>query len=338
LTLAAVAGAQPDSGRLRAYFIDVEGGQATLVVAPSGESLLIDAGWEDERDAIRIEQAAKTAGVRRIDALLVSHYHRDHAGGVAGLARRLPVVNLYDHGENTENYKGASEVLAANRAALANSKRHIVKPGDKIPIAGLDVVVITSAGKRIEAPLKGAGEQNAACGNEKPQKDEKSENAASVGILIQFGKFRMLDLTDVLFNQELDLMCPVNRIGTADLFVVLHHGKDTSNSATLLRAVRPKVAIMNNGETKGGSPAVFDILRASPGFQDLWQLHYSQTAAERNSEERFLSNPQGTCAGFGIEVVAERDGSFVVRNQRNRYEKSYRPANAPAAAPASSPR
>ena len=327
LALASTVFAQGGSAPLRIYFIDVEGGQATLLLAPGGGTLLIDAGWEEERDARRIEKVAKAAGVTSIDALIVSHYHRDHAGGVAGLAGRLRIANVYDHGEITENYKGSAEILAANRMALAGTRRHVVKPGDKVPVRGLEVSVITSAGKRIDAPLKGAGARNPACGSESPQKEEHSENAASIGLMVQFGKFKMLDLTDVLFNQELDLVCPMNRVGTAGLMVVSHHGKDTSNSATLVRAVHPLAAVMNNSETKGGSPAVFDILRGSPGFQDLWQLHYSRAAEQRNTADALIANPRGTCEGFGLEATAEKNGAFRIRNSRNGNEKLYPASN-----------
>lgn len=321
--LSGTALAAPASPSLRIYFIDVEGGQSTLVVAPTGEALLIDAGWEDTRDAGRIAATARAAGVTAIDALLVTHFHRDHAGGVANLAGRLPIRAVYDHGENSENYKGSAEVMAAYRTATAGMRHTVPRPGDKIPIRGIDITVITAGGKRIDTPLPHAGARNEVCGAENRKPDEQSENASSIGILVQFGNFRMLDLSDVLWNQELDLMCPVNRIGPAGLLVVSHHGKDTSNSGTLIRAVHPRVAIMDNSESKGGSPATFGILRNSPGFEDLWQLHYSIAAGNRNTPEKFIANPQGVCNGSGIQVVAAKDGSFRVINERSHLEKMY---------------
>ncbi|HWB87487.1 MAG TPA: MBL fold metallo-hydrolase [Bryobacteraceae bacterium] len=317
------AGAKP----LRVYFVDVEGGQATLVAAPSGDVLLIDTGWNDERDARRIEETAHAAGITAIDALLITHFHRDHAGGVAGLAALLPIRTVFDHGEDTENYKGSPEIMSAYRKAIPEARRKVVHPGDKIPIRGLDISVITSGGQRITSPLPGAGARNPVCGTESRKPDEHTENAQSVGVLIEFGKFRMLDLGDLLWNQELDLMCPLNPIGQADLLVVSHHGKDTSNSATLIHAVHPRAALMDNSETKGGSPAVFDILRSSPGFQDLWQLHYSIAAGARNAGEKFIANPHGTCHGSAIEVTAERDGSFRVTNEGNHFQKTYGPTD-----------
>jgi competence protein ComEC len=322
VTGATLAWAGPST--LRVYFVDVEGGQATLIVAPSGDVLLVDAGWDDTRDAGRIAEAARAAGIRAIDALLITHFHRDHAGGVAGLAARLPIRAVFDHGENTENYKGAEEIMARYKSAIQGARHNVAHAGDRLPIRGLDVRVVTSGGDWIKTPLPGGGSQNAACGEHR-KPDEHSENAASVGILLQFGKFRMLDLADLLWNQELDLMCPVNPIGRADLLVVSHHGKGTSNSAALIRGTHARVAIMNNSETKGGSPEVFDILHGAPELQNLWQLHYSVEAGSRNAGETFIANPRGTCHGYGIQVTAESDGSFRVINEGSPFQKSYRP-------------
>jgi beta-lactamase superfamily II metal-dependent hydrolase len=325
LLFAGLATGQSAGGSLRIYSIDVEGGQSTLLAAPSGETLLIDAGWEGRRDAERIAATARRAGVRRIDALLVTHFHRDHAGGVAALASMLPIAAVYDNGANVENFKGAAELMDGYRKALSGVRRTTVRPGDKIPVGGLDITVITAGGKRIESPLAGAGAPNPVCGNEPRKADEHSENEASIGVLIRFGKFRMLDMADLLWNQEIDLMCPVNRIGTADLLIVPHHGKDTSNSATITHALHARAALMNNGETKGGSPDTFDILRRSPGLEDLWQLHYSTAAAAKNSEERLIANARGTCGGYGIDITAQPDGGFRVRNSGTGYEKTYSP-------------
>jgi len=315
--------AQAPPGSLRLYFVDVEGGQATLAVTPSGEALLIDAGWDDA-DAARIAETARAAGVARIDALLVTHFHRDHAGGVAALAARMPIRSVYDHGENTERYKGSEELMAAYRKSLAGAKHTVVHPGDRLRVGGLEVMVITAGGKRIDKPLAGAGAANAVGGREARKPDEHTENEQSIGVLLRFGTFRMLDMADLLWNQELDLMCPVNRIGTADLLVVEHHGKDTSNSAAMIHAVRARAAIMNDGENKGGSPATFDVLRAAPGLHDLWELHYSAPAGNKNVEERLIANPRGPCKRYGITVTAGRDGSFRVVNERNHFQKEYR--------------
>src|SRR5215472_1930787 len=171
--------------------VDVEGGQATLFAVPGGQSLLVDTGWPDfnHRDAGRIATAAKKAGIKRIDYLLITHYHRDHVGGVQALAKLLPIVNFVDHGEQTETGKDA-EVLFNEYQAFRDKGNHIlVKPGDSIPIKGLDVKVLAAGGRVISSPLPGAGQPNAACGAQRPPADE-SENGQSVGVLISYGDFR----------------------------------------------------------------------------------------------------------------------------------------------------
>jgi competence protein ComEC len=311
--------------RLEIHAIDVEGGQATLVISPSGESLLIDTGWPgfDGRDAARIQSAMKQAGVSRIDYLLVTHYHTDHIGGVPALAARVPIGTFVDHGPTVE-----SSADAGYTAYLETRKagKHLqVKPGDKIPLAGLDVTVVSSAGATIRSPLAGGGTPNSLCANHKPQPDDASENARSVGIVLAYGAFRMADFGDLTWNKEHDLACPSNQIGAVDLYVVTHHGSEASGPPALVHALRPRVAIMNNGATKGGSPAAWRIVRNSPGLQDFWQLH-TATAAGRdaNTAEPFIANMDETTA-HTIKVSATEDGSFTVTNSRNSTTRTYGP-------------
>ena len=218
--------ALPAAKTLDFYFVDVEGGQATLVVLPSKQALLVDTGWPglNMRDATRIAAAAKRAGVKQIDYLVVTHYHSDHVGGVPQLVAKLPVRTFVDHGESVEH--GENEDRLYNRYVKARETgQHLqVKPGDKIPMKGLEVTVLTSAGQGIGSPLAGAGQPNPACAATKPLENDASENAQSVGILIQYGNFRMIDLGDLTWNKENELVCPVNKIGTVDLHLTTHHG------------------------------------------------------------------------------------------------------------------
>jgi beta-lactamase superfamily II metal-dependent hydrolase len=315
----------PGGKRLQIHAIDVEGGQATLVVSPSGESLLIDTGWPgfDGRDAARIQDAMKQAGVSRVDYLLVTHYHTDHIGGVPALAARVPIGTFVDHGPTVE-----SPTDARYTAYLETRKagKHLqVKPGDKIPLTGLDVTVVSAAGDTIRSPLAGGGNSNALCANHKPQQDDASENARSVGIVIAYGAFRMADLGDLTWNKEHDLACPSNQVGVVDLYVVTHHGTETSGPPALVHALRPRVAIMNNGATKGGSPAAWHIVRDSPGLQDFWQLHTAIAGGrDANTAEQFIANVDETTA-HSIKVSATDDGSFTVTNSRNNTTKTYGP-------------
>jgi beta-lactamase superfamily II metal-dependent hydrolase len=316
----------PAAKNLEIYSIDVEGGQATLVVSPAGESLLVDTGWggHNKRDAERIAAAAKAAGVKKIDYLVITHYHADHVGGIGQLAEKLPIRNFVDHGPSVENDK-ASQVLFNEYAAFRAKGTHIeVKPGDTIPIKGLDVKVLSAVGKLIDAPLPGAGQPNPACASFTALPEDKTENAQSVGILISYGSFRMIDLGDLTWNKEKELVCPVNKIGKVDLYLVSHHGTESSGSPQLLQALNPKAALMNDGAKKGGSPVAWQTIHDAPGTPDIWQLHFAVAGGkEHNSADPFISNVDEICEGKWIRVDAQKDGSFKIYNSRNKYEKAY---------------
>jgi competence protein ComEC len=330
LVVACVLNAQGTTGgKLRVYFIDVEGGQSTLFVTPAGKSLLIDAGWPDNnfRDADRIVAAAKSAGLSRIDYVLITHYHDDHVGGVPQLVQRIPVGAFFIHGPNRELDHGATERdYAAFQKVLADGKaKEIVpKPGDRLPIEGMDVTVISADGKVIQKALPGAGEPNTFCKQSEIRPPDQTENARSLGVLIRFGKLKILDLGDLTWDKERDLMCPDNRLGKVDVLVVSHHGWNQSSSPALVDAIHSRVAIMDNGAKKGGSIPVLDTVRAAPGLEALWQIHYSdEGGVTHNTQSEYIANLDGPDAGHDIELTASPDGSFTVHNGRTGTEKAY---------------
>jgi beta-lactamase superfamily II metal-dependent hydrolase len=290
--------------------------------------MLIDTGWAgfNNRDAERIAAAAKSVGVKKIDWLVVTHYHSDHVGGVPQLAAKMPIGTFVDHGATTESGKNA-DVLWNAYIDFRNKGKHLeVKAGDTIPVKGLDIKVLAAAGQGITVPLPGAGGQNPLCASFKPKAEDKSENARSVGMLITYGKFRIIDLGDLTWNKESELVCPENRIGTIDVYLTTHHGLSQSNPEVIVHALHPRVAIMNNGAKKGGSPETWQIVRKSPGLIDLWQLHYSIAGGkENNSPDSFIANVDDPCEGKWIKLVAQQDGTFTVTNSRNKYEKTYKP-------------
>jgi len=314
---------------LQIFFIDVEGGQATLFVTPSGQSMLIDTGWPgfDGRDAKRIVATAKAAGLKKIDYVVITHYHTDHVGGVPELVKRFKVGTFVDHGPNQEDSDVTRKDLAAYQKAIAHEKRMVVKPGDTIPVEGVQVQVLTSAGEHIAKPLESGGQENEFCSSEPKPEDDATENARSVGVLVTFGIFRVLDLGDLTKKKELELMCPVNPIGKIDLLVVSHHGWNQSSTAAFVHALHPRVAIMDNGARKGGSPPAWQTVHDSPGLEDLWQLHTSvEGGKEHNVADDFIANTgEGDQdKGNSIHVVAGWDGIFTVVNTRNNFEKTYR--------------
>jgi beta-lactamase superfamily II metal-dependent hydrolase len=313
------------AGTLDIYFVDVEGGQATLMVTPRGESVLVDAGWPtaDKRDARRIAAAAKKAGISRIDYLVVTHYHLDHVGGVEQLAETIPVGTFVDHGPNTETGANAEKLNESYRRAVAKGKHLVVKPGDRLPVKGANIRVVAARGEAIAKPLKGGG-ANAACSGVEQKKPDTTENARSVGIMVELGEFRFVDLGDLTWNKELELACPENRLGQVDVYLTTHHGMDASGPAALVHALRPRVAIMNNGAKKGGSPAAWQVVKNSPGLEDFWQVHYAVAGGkENNTAEDHIANLEEKCEGMGLKVSANRDGSFTVENERNGLKKSY---------------
>ena len=336
------------------YVVDVEGGNATLFVAPSGESLLIDTGNGGQaaaRDADRIMAAATDAGLGRIDHLITTHYHGDHFGALSELAGRIPIANFIDHGANTQPNAAADEFLENVYPTLhARSKHTIVEPGDRVAMQGVDIRIVASAGQPIRDVLRGGGQRNPLCAAHQPKDPDPSENAQSVGSHFTFGRFRALHLGDLTWNKEFELVCPSNLLGSVDLFIVTHHGQPTSNPPVLVHAIAPRVAIMNNGTRKGGQPDAMRVLFSSPGLEDLWQLHFSLLSGQEYTVPGlFIANTTDESSGsipiepiappapgagaapppahngpaFWIKVAARDDGSFTVTNARNGFSKTY---------------
>ncbi len=359
MALAVQAGADRVAAQTRTtldiYVVDVEGGNATLYVAPSGESVLIDTGNvapdAAKRDAGRIMAAARDARLTQIDHLITTHWHGDHFGGMVELAKQIPIRDFIDHGPNIQPVAAFDEFFAKTYPALyGNAKHTIAKPGDVVPVSGLDWRIVSSAGQVLKTPLAGAGAANPSCAGFKPQPVDTTENAQSVGSIIAFGKFRVAQLGDLTWNKEFDLMCPNNPVGTVDLFVVSHHGLNISNSEALVHGIRPRVAIMNNGTRKGGFPEPMKIIHTSPGLEDLWQIHFSQLSGQEYTVPgMFIANlldepsaampvapiaapapgtnappaPAHNGPAFWIKVSAQPDGTFTVTNARNGFSKTY---------------
>jgi beta-lactamase superfamily II metal-dependent hydrolase len=358
LTLPSVNAQRPAATPLTVYVIDVEGGNATLFVSPSGESLLFDTGnggAAAARDADRIVAAMKDAGLSRIDHLATTHYHGDHIGGLPELATRVPIAHFIDHGPNVQPGAAIDAVMERYAQLHGKVKHTVAKAGERIPIGGVDVRVVTSAGGMIQTPLPGAGAANPHCAAFTPhtvnpvsgQPVGNTEDEQSLGSHVTFGRFRAAYLGDLTWNKEFDLMCPNNRLGTVDVFFVSRHGQPSSNSEALVHALRPRVIVMNNGPRKGGQPDAMKVLLSAPRLENLWQIHFSVLGGQEYTVPGlFVANldqetvpvaPQAPAAAGApapaaashdgaahwIKVAAQRDGSFTVTNSRNGFSRTY---------------
>ena len=326
LPLALAAASRP----LQVYFIDVEGGQSTLFVSPSGKSMLVDTGWPDHdgRDAKRILAAAHDAGIHQIDDLLITHYHVDHVGGVPQLAALIPIGNFIDHGQSVETKPRAAAPYQAYLKVRANGRHILARPGMQIPIQGMRVTVLAAAGKDISHSLPGGGESNPNCTAQEPSKLDRSENAQSIGVLVKYGKFRMIDLGDLpSWPGEHGLVCPKNRLGKVEVYLTTQHAYAESGAAFLVDALRPIVAIADNGSHKGGDPEAFQVIQHSPGLEGFWDLHYSDSADKNlNAQPPYIANlTDKPDHGYWIKLTARSDGTFTVTNQRNGESKTYHP-------------
>jgi competence protein ComEC len=344
------------------YLIDVEGGNAQLWVLPSGESVLIDSGNGGAgaaRDAARIMAAAKAAGVSQIDHLITTHFHGDHVGGLPELAMHIPIREFIDHGPNVQPGAPIDAVMQQYAQLYGKAKHTIAKPGDRIPVNGLEWRIVSAGGAIIKTPLSGGGAPNPYCATFTKHETNpvsggpvgNTEDEQSVGSHVTFGKFRVLYLGDFTWNQEFDLNCPANRIGTVDLFIASRHGQPSSNSEALVHAVRPRVILMNDGPRKGGQPQAMKILLTSPRLEDLWAIHFSELGGQEYTVPGlFIANtfddqqtaipivpmtppargaqgpppPSHNGAAHWIKVSAQTDGTFTVTNERNGFSKTYR--------------
>jgi competence protein ComEC len=314
------------STQFRIYVIDVEGGQSTLLVSPSGGSLLVDTGWGNNngRDAQRIQNAMKDAGITQLDKVLITHFHTDHVGGVSNLVAHVKVGEFLDHGENREDSDITRKDYAAYVKAIGNTPRRTVHPGDPIDIRGIKTVVVSADGEHINSVPGIEPVHNPYCVDEPKWKLDQSENPRSVGILVRFGTFSFLDLGDLTKAKEVALVCPADPIGRVSVYLVDHHGFDQSNAKALVDIIRPRVAIMDNGAHKGGSPEAWRTVHDSPALLDLYMLHNAEGSDDaHNSSEAMIANPKGDGDGHYFKVMAEADGSFSVTNSRTGNTKHY---------------
>ena len=329
------------------YWIDVEGGASTLFVSPSGESLLFDTGFpgNGDRDAKRIYTAAQNAGLKQIDHVVISHWHADHEGGLNALSKLIPLGNFYDHGNGVEQSdRGRLE----DYMAIAGNKRTIVKSGDTIPLGPVQVRVLVSEGPVIANPINGGG-QNPLCTNHQQMQPAPPENQRMVGLSFTYGSFKLVSLADLDWQRELELVCPLNKVGAVTVYTINRHGAlDNSGTPALLGAIRPQVIVVNNGPRKGlnvpndqvkpvsipgVTPAPFEKnhylrLAKTSGVLDVWQGHLSLTdsdPAHNTAPDKIANMEEGPGdTGNWIRASVRSDGTYTIANGRNGFSKTYK--------------
>jgi beta-lactamase superfamily II metal-dependent hydrolase len=309
VALPSPSGAQ--AGRpLDLFFVDVEGGAATLMVTPAGESILVDSGWprQDGRDAKRIEHVARyVAGVQQIDHYVTTHWHTDHYGGIEYLSKLMPVKHYWDHGVPAATEDGSKdfEILMPAYKRASGGKSHQVKPGDTLPLrqvgAPLGLKVVAA-----DAKVVGEGSETVPTSCQKhvpaPVADD-SDNKRSVSLLLSAGKFGFLNCGDLTWDIEHKLACPKNRVGQVDLWQVTHHGWEASGNPALVEAMQPKVAMMVNGARKGASPRTVKMLKKAPSVEAIYQLHRAVgNSAEDNTTPERIANMEENCKGEFMRV------------------------------------
>jgi beta-lactamase superfamily II metal-dependent hydrolase len=329
LVVLVAAGVMHAADTLDIYFIDTEGGQATLLVTPAGQTMLIDSGFADAdsaaaRDAGRIAAAAKLANASHIDVFMPTHFHGDHVGGVEQVAARLPISLFVDDGpavqESAPLKQRVGEYSEIYAAEFAKGKHLVVKAGDKIPVKGLDVTVVATNGK--PTPAKGTANPN--CDGIAMRPPGNPEDTESIGIVVQFGRFRFSNFGDMPWNQEVELLCPENKVGRIDVYQTPGHGREPSKA---VNAIAPRVAVADNGARKGAGPAALKGFRSVPGLEDLWLLHFNVPGgAEGNPPAEFIANldePGSGDQGSYLKLSATEDGSFTMFNSRTNATKKY---------------
>jgi competence protein ComEC len=311
--------AEPAHG-LDIYFVDTEGGAATLIATPAGESILIDCGNPGTRDADRIHAAAQSAELKAIDHLIITHWHVDHYGGIAHLSELMPIHHYYDHGipdSLTEDPQNFPLLIQAYKKA-AGDKRKVLKPGDEIALKQKEgsspIRLQCLCGNGQVVSDKDGAAPNPIAEEHKPQPEDKSDNARSLGFILSFGDFRFLDLGDLTWNIEYKLVSPADKIGPVDVYQVTHHGLEISNNPVLIKTIQPRVAICGNGPRKGAHPSVIATLRRVPDIQAIYQLHRNVTSEPQdNTDPEFIANVDEKCDGELIKLSVAPDAkSYTV--------------------------
>ena len=313
--------------KLEIYWVDVDGGAATLIVTPAGESILVDAGENKESHASRIHKvASEVAGLKQIDYFVATHWHGDHYGGVSKLNQLMPIKNFYDHGLPNENDFSTKPDLQRERPLIDIYKKVTkessvaLEPGDTLPLQQasdgppISIKCLASAGRFLpETAKETKGLSNSFCKEQNSHPKDLTDNAMSIVLLLTYGQFSFLDPGDLTWQMESQLVCPENNIDPVDLFQISHHGLDSSNNPVLIESIKPRVVVINNAPKKGAEPNTMKTLQKISTIETIWQIHRnSRTGPELNTKQKYIANSEGETGAF-IKASVHSDGKFSVQ-------------------------
>lgn len=325
---------------LRLIAIDVEGGAANLYITPNSKSLLIDTGFPAgmggprpiagavsppmTSSAERIAAAARAAGLKRIDHVLITHYHLDHIGGVFDLLPLIEIGAFIDHGPNREQPMAGTtpgpdapgNAYARYLAIIAGKPHRVMKTGDTLVIDGLRITAVASDGDVLAKPMRGAGKAGTACEtNVTEARDGGEENWRSLGVVMRWGKARIVSLGDATLRLENRLACPTDVIGSVDLMFASNHGSENAGSEALYRTLKPRIVLVSNGPIKGADRSVLDRLKKLPAPPVVWQMHVATRAPEANTAPERIANVDATTDSNLVLTIGE-SGAIDIENPR----------------------
>lgn len=304
------------------YFVEVDGGHAVLIITPESESILIDGSSPGQgfHAAGTIAALAKVAKVKKIDYLVLTHAG-ETAGNTPQSIAMLPVGAVVTPAGNRKE-AALRRTSLLQPVSISGDQRLVAKPGDHLPIAGdVDAIVVTAGGSLLPRSLPTGGNVNTFCQAPPDRQPDSSEHARALNTFWHYGRFRMLDLGDLTWHKEEELMCPVNRLGKVDVLAV-SPGSGQRTSSALVHDLTPRVAILGNDTRNSASPSTYDILETAGSLQTIWQLRRSRSGGS-NTPDSYIANVEDKDKSYYLKLTAHENGAFEIYNSRKNFTRKY---------------